>query len=301
MKDGERVLRATAFLIAAVVLFSSLPMNASAESITWYTSYDDALQEAKNVEKPVLIYFYVNSSGPCIKMEEEVYTDPAVIENAGNFVCVKINTEIDDERADDLNISSEPTIGFLSPDEEELEREEGYIEAQGLIDLMDDVLTDFDDADDPLPKIQWRDYEDGRAEATKEDVPLMIYFREVNCSQCNKVENETLRQIQVVEYANFDFIPIWVNATERPELAIKHDIDVYPTILFLYPDGSHLGISEGYVSPPMLIGRIDKIKELYEGDDGGDDGGNDDSPGLHILGFFVILVFLIVIRDRYRR
>ncbi len=301
MKLIGTVPKAWVFITLLMVLFSFMPTGVSAQDIEWHTSYTDGIQEAEDVDKPVFIYFYQNSSGPCIEMEEDVYTDPAVIEDSGNFVCIKLNVEIENELVDDFNISTEPTLVFLTPKEQELDRVVGFIGAEGLMDLMDNVVTEYDDMADELPEIEWYNYEDGRAEARKEDMPLMIYFREPNCPQCDKVENEALRHIQVVEYANFDFIPIWVNATKRPELASKHDIDVYPTILFLYPDGSHLGISEGYVSPPMLVGRIDKIKESYDGVDAGDNSGSNDSPGLHIFGFIIVLVFLIVIRDRYRR
>src|SRR5579864_5755718 len=60
-------------------------------SIVFCESLDDALTQAAQENRRILVYFTGEHCGWCRRMEKETHTDPQVIEMASKFVCVKID------------------------------------------------------------------------------------------------------------------------------------------------------------------------------------------------------------------
>lgn len=79
------------FLLFAVCLFSSV--HAAPAKIEWMTNYEQAVNQAKSSNKPLILFFTGSDwCGWCIKLEEEVLGTPDFAREVGDkFVFVKLD------------------------------------------------------------------------------------------------------------------------------------------------------------------------------------------------------------------
>ena len=69
-------------------------------------------------------------------MDANVYTDPAVIQESQNFVTLKVNAGTVAELPDRYNVNGLPTIIWMDSAGVERGRQEGAVDANQLISLM---------------------------------------------------------------------------------------------------------------------------------------------------------------------
>lgn len=107
-----------ACLISACI-DSTTPSQPSAEpgtGITWY-SHDEGMKIAQEQNKPVMIDVYTDWCKYCKELDRVVYTDPAVIDLADKFVCIKFNADKHRDLAAKYNPTGRvPAIVFLRSD-----------------------------------------------------------------------------------------------------------------------------------------------------------------------------------------
>ncbi len=96
---------------------------------------DAAVERANELDTLVFVEFYTDWCSWCRRLESEVLTDRQVREQLDRLVAVRLDAE-GDGRADaqEFNIESYPTMVFLGPDGEELERIVGYLPPDKLRD-----------------------------------------------------------------------------------------------------------------------------------------------------------------------
>jgi thioredoxin-like negative regulator of GroEL len=102
---------------------------AAGQGIHWQRDFESALEQAKRTGKPILIDFWAEWCGWCHRLDKTTYGDPEVVRLSGDFISVKIDTEgnaADVAVAVRYNVSSLPTIAFLSPTGVQLKRVTGY-------------------------------------------------------------------------------------------------------------------------------------------------------------------------------
>jgi len=122
------------FLVCALLVAAALvscgkeKRDAGVESgaIQWLDSFDAALAAARDANKPVMIDFYTDWCGWCKRLDGETYVDRQVVSAAADFVCVKINADMDRATTSKYNITGFPTIIFVSPAGDEVHRVVGY-------------------------------------------------------------------------------------------------------------------------------------------------------------------------------
>ena len=86
--------------------------------IAWVKSYDDAIAQARKVKKLVMVDVYTDWCGWCKRLDADTYSNAKVVEQAGQFVSVKVNAEKKGgkEVATKFEVRGFPTILFLNPD-----------------------------------------------------------------------------------------------------------------------------------------------------------------------------------------
>jgi thiol-disulfide isomerase/thioredoxin len=113
--------------LALALLITTAP--AKGASIRWESGFDEALKRARAAGKPVMIDFWAEWCGWCHRLDQTTYVDPSVLRVAEGFVAVKVNTEgaeRDVKVAERYDVTSLPTILFVSPSGRPLMRVDGF-------------------------------------------------------------------------------------------------------------------------------------------------------------------------------
>jgi thioredoxin-like negative regulator of GroEL len=99
------------------------------KGIRWERNADAAFRAARQADKPLMVDFYAAWCGWCKRLDQTTYADPEVVRLSEHFVAVKIDTEgrsRDIELTERYQVTSLPTVAFLSPDGHMLLRVDGY-------------------------------------------------------------------------------------------------------------------------------------------------------------------------------
>lgn len=121
-------------LIAAAVL-SFLPAM-PAGAVEWKSSYNQALNSAKESGRPVMIDFYAEWCNYCRKMKSDVYPSDRIQRKLNRFVTVSIDGEKHPDIAAKYGVDGFPTVVFLDQNGVLLYRYEGYADTDRLSSLL---------------------------------------------------------------------------------------------------------------------------------------------------------------------
>jgi thioredoxin-related protein len=84
------------YLFFIIIFCFSIQATAQNQSVNWL-SFEDLEQALLNEPKKVMVHFYADWCVYCRKMEQDVYTKPAIeAELANNYYAVKFNVESTD-------------------------------------------------------------------------------------------------------------------------------------------------------------------------------------------------------------
>jgi len=101
---------------------------------------DAALAEAKRTKKPLMVDFYATWCGPCKVLDEQVYTEKSVIEQAQHWIAVKVDVDKDQKTAVKYGINSMPTIVLMKPDGTVVQWVSGVLQPAGMVEFMQSSL-----------------------------------------------------------------------------------------------------------------------------------------------------------------
>ena len=85
---------------------------------------------------PVLVDFYADWCGPCKMMDERTWVDATVVAETARFICVKLNVDEEPARAQQFGVRAVPTIAFVTPAGQIVNRATGFMEPRDLLRLM---------------------------------------------------------------------------------------------------------------------------------------------------------------------
>ncbi len=125
-------------VMTLLVALANAISAATAEEISWATDPEQALQEAADSGKPVLMQFTASWCVYCKRMEKSTFTSEEVAERINeDFVAVRVDADKHKDLVKDLEIKGLPAILVVSPDLEILHRISGFQTAEALMTELD--------------------------------------------------------------------------------------------------------------------------------------------------------------------
>src|SRR5262245_43921128 len=116
-------------LSVAALLFARTAAAEVTAATVWKTDFAAAQEEARKLNRPIVVHFHMPTCGPCRRMEKEVLHTPQVLKiiDAG-FVGVKVDVVRDGNTGTKYRVSNLPTDMILTPEGKVLVKTEGYEE-----------------------------------------------------------------------------------------------------------------------------------------------------------------------------
>src|SRR5688572_13636941 len=133
---------AVASLGACTVDTGSPAKSSGAAHAGWFDgSLDDALKQARASSKLVFVDVFTTWCGPCKRLEQVTFPDPAVKAELGQLVALRIDAESPAGRpvAQRLDVKGYPTMVVLDPSGREVGRIVGFKEPAVFLGLLQDI------------------------------------------------------------------------------------------------------------------------------------------------------------------
>jgi len=130
-------MRSPLFALAlSLYVGSAIAAHAAAAELkpeaVWKTDFATAQEEAKKLNRPLVVHFHAGWCGPCRKMEREVLNTAQVLKTLeAGFVAVKVDSDNNPKLTGKFGITGLPTDLVLSPDGKVLSKSEGYEPGSG--------------------------------------------------------------------------------------------------------------------------------------------------------------------------
>lgn len=104
----------------------------------------------------------------------------------------------------------------------------------------------FESVHGMAPSIDWvTSYNRARKAGTKSERPVMLFVTMEQCRFCTRMQNEAFAPHQ--NELNESFVPAKLYLDPKSELGKSLKITIFPTTMFIAPDGKILGYIRGYV------------------------------------------------------
>lgn len=113
-------------------------------------------------------------------------------------------------------------------------------------------------ADDAAAPALFRplDFAAASAAAKQEGRLLLVDFYTTWCGPCHLLDVTTWRDARVVELVGAKAVAVKIDAERQRDLAKRHQIDAYPTILVLAADGTERDRYVGYLKPEEFVAKF---------------------------------------------
>ncbi len=113
--------------------------------VTFHTSLQSGINESKDLNRPIFLYFRSETCYWCIVFEAESLSDDRIIGILnGNFVLISIDPLKQKKAASNLNVWSTPYMIFFDVDGKEIIRIPGYIKKEDFLVKLNEVLNRSD-------------------------------------------------------------------------------------------------------------------------------------------------------------
>ncbi|MBI4845738.1 MAG: thioredoxin family protein [Candidatus Omnitrophica bacterium] len=119
---------------------SSSGQPAKSSAVSWLRDLEAAKEMAKSQGKPILIDFYAEWCGWCKRMDEDVYANQDVGTVCGQFICVKIDADQNQQLTQEYKVQGLPSTVFLKADGTLIRTVAGYMPADQFIALIKQIL-----------------------------------------------------------------------------------------------------------------------------------------------------------------
>jgi uncharacterized protein YyaL (SSP411 family) len=101
------------------------------------------------------------------------------------------------------------------------------------------------------------------ARARAERKPVLLSIAVPWCHTCREMDRTSYADPSIATFINERFIPIRVDADERPDISERYNLGGWPTTAFLTPDGAILA-GGTYVSMERMPGVLAQVAEAFD-------------------------------------
>jgi thiol-disulfide isomerase/thioredoxin/YHS domain-containing protein len=136
-------MRAKCLWPCLVICALATASRASGQSgVHWQPDLETARRIAAQTNRLILVHFWTESCGPCMRMEREVFSRPdvaAAIE--ANYIPVKVNVQRLPQMARQFGVNAWPTDVILTPQGGMIERRTGGLDAVQYVGAMNQIAA----------------------------------------------------------------------------------------------------------------------------------------------------------------
>jgi uncharacterized protein len=108
----------------------------------------------------------------------------------------------------------------------------------------------------------WEWGEEAFQAAKQQDKPVVVFLTAFWCGYCQRMDETSLSNDEVIALLNAFFVPIRVEESQRPDVDLRYNQNGWPTIAFLTPSGDHL-LSVNYTAADSFIQLLVKLIDMY--------------------------------------
>jgi len=114
--------------------------------------------------------------------------------------------------------------------------------------------------------VNWRPWgAEAFQEAQQQDKPLVLWLTAFWCGYCQRMDDTTLSNDEVIALLNAFFVPIRVEESQRPDVDLRYNQNGWPTIAFLTPAGDDI-LRVNYLAPEPFISLVVRLVDAYQRD-----------------------------------
>jgi uncharacterized protein YyaL (SSP411 family) len=111
----------------------------------------------------------------------------------------------------------------------------------------------------------WEWGEEAFQAAQQQDKPVVVCLTAFWCGFCQRMDETSWSNDEVIALLNAFFIPIRVEESQRPDVDLRYNQNGWPTIAFLTPAGDHL-LSVNYTAPEPFTQLLVRLVDAYQRD-----------------------------------
>ncbi len=113
-------------------------------------------------------------------------------------------------------------------------------------------------------RIPWTDWSPAAFDrARAEGKPVMLFLGAFWCGICQRMDETTFSDTEVVALLNAYFVPVRVEDAQRPDIDVRYNRNGWPTIVFLSAEGDYLA-SVNYLSPRDFSDVLVRVHVGYQ-------------------------------------
>ena len=132
------------FLIVFLLAFAGQSLQAQDNEIYWYKNLDEAVEAARQTDRPMMIDFWADWCAPCRIMDAEVYTDPDLITVfQEKMIGVRIHFDLQPDMVRKFDVLALPYLVFTNSHGTVLLAHQGMLDAPGMTNIVNAFPTDM--------------------------------------------------------------------------------------------------------------------------------------------------------------
>jgi len=103
----------------------------------WEDDFQSARQQANDLQKPMLLAFYMEGCGPCQAMDRRVLPQDEVTQALKDFIPVRLDAMKERELANRYGVYGTPTFTVVQPDGQMVAKCSGYYSTEEFVAFIE--------------------------------------------------------------------------------------------------------------------------------------------------------------------